>query len=432
VIFAATLTAGLLVWRFAKATPPHRRALAIGTPIALLFLAFQIIFQLLGALDAPESGFSEFVKWGIVGARAALWYGFLAALIAAQLFAAQALQRLVRESLHRPSPRELEAMLREPLGDPQLRLGFWDTRTESWASAEGEDTLELSAPEPGLDLTVVEHRGTPAVAILHDAQLNDDPELLVTAGAVALLAAENAELDAAWQHALQDLRESRTRIIRAGDAERRKVERNLHDGVQQRLTAIRIHLGLASDYGASASEMRHRLEELGDSVEAAIDELRDIGHGLYPPVLSDQGLVAALEQVQRRPGAPLAVQATGIGRHPPELESAIYYCCLEAIQNANKHVGPEVRTTVVLRQDSDELAFHVSDNGPGFDAAQLREGAGLQNMRDRLGALDGHLSIFSAPGRGTTVEGSVPLRDSARSMQQRLQRDQRATDRDES
>src|ERR671921_2071236 len=124
VILASCLTAGLLIWRFAKGTPPQRRALAIGTPIALLFLAFQITFQVLGALDAPQSDFSEFVKWGIVGARAALWYGFLAALIAAELFAARAMKRLLGQSLRKPSRNELEALLRGTLGDPDLRLVF--------------------------------------------------------------------------------------------------------------------------------------------------------------------------------------------------------------------------------------------------------------------------------------------------------------------
>jgi signal transduction histidine kinase len=434
VIFASTLTAALLIWRVVKGTPPKRRALAIGTPIALLFLAFQIVFQLLGALDAPDSGFSEFVKWGIVGARAALWYGFLAALIAAQLFAARALQRLVQQSVSRPSQRELEAMLREPLGDPRLRLWFWSASTESWMGADGEDTLPRPPPGSGLDLTVVEHGGTPEVAILHDAQLDDDPELLVTAGAVALLAAENAELDGAWHNTLQELRESRARIIRAGDAERRKVERDMHDGIQQRLTAIRIQLGLASDGSTKDPELRHRLRKIGDGVEEALDELRDISHGLYPPVLTDRGLVAALEGIQRLPGSGLAVHATGVARHPPELESAIYYCCLEGVQNANKHGGPSVRITITLRQGPDELAFHVTDDGPGFDPSGTREGAGLQNMRDRLGALDGELSIVTAPGNGTTVAGSVPLHGHdgvPASVQQGLQRDQRAADRAE-
>src|SRR3954454_11539222 len=139
VIFASALTAGLLVWRFVNGTPPQRRALAIGTPIALLFLAFQITFQLLGALDAPQSDFAELVKWGIVGARAALWYGFLAALIAAELFAAHAMKRLVGQSLRRPSRYELGAMVRGPLGDPGLRLVFLGGREEPLPTQPGRD-----------------------------------------------------------------------------------------------------------------------------------------------------------------------------------------------------------------------------------------------------------------------------------------------------
>jgi signal transduction histidine kinase len=416
VILASSLTAGLLIWRFVKGTPPQRRALAIGTPIALLFLGFQITFQLLGVLDAPQSGFSEFVRWGIVGARAALWYGFLAALIAAQLFAAGALQRLVRQSLRRPSLGQLEAMLREPLGDPRLRLAFWDVRTATWKGANADSLFEPPEPGSGLDATVVEHDDTPAVAMLHDAQLNDDPELLQTAAAVVLLAAENAELDAASNDALGELRQSRARIVRAGDSERRKLERNLHDGVQQRLVAIRIDLSLAAELDAANSAMRSRLAAIGQSVEEALDELRELSHGLYPPALSDWGLVAALERINLRIGAPLAVRATGISRHPPDLEAAVYYSCLEAIQNAVKHGGPGARITVALRQHAHELTFHVTDDGPGFDPSAPSTGTGLQNMRDRLGALDGRLSIVTEVGQGTTVTGSIPLRvsDNAR------------------
>src|SRR4051812_25781568 len=151
VIFASGLTAGLLIWRFLKGTPPQRRALAIGTPIALLFLAFQITFQFLGALDAPQSDFSEFVKWGIVGARAALWYGFLAALIAAELFAARAMRQLVAQSVRGPSREELATMLRGPLGDPDLQLVFL---------GGGE---EPPGPEPGRDVKSVRHNGVAAV-----------------------------------------------------------------------------------------------------------------------------------------------------------------------------------------------------------------------------------------------------------------------------
>src|SRR4051794_39618252 len=230
VIFASGLTAALLIWRFVKGTSPQRRALAIGTPIALLFLAFQITYQLLGALHAPQSDFTEFVKWGLVGARATLWYGFLAAVIAAELFAARAMKRLVRQTFQGPSEDELEAMLRGPLGDPDLRLVFIGGRDRP------------PPTEPGRDVTLVRHGGTPEVAIIHDPQLNEDPELLEAAGALALLAAENAKLEAGWAEALQALERSRARLVRAADDERRQLERNLHDGVQQQLISIKLRL----------------------------------------------------------------------------------------------------------------------------------------------------------------------------------------------
>jgi signal transduction histidine kinase len=409
-IAVALATVGLLIWRLMKGTPPQRRALAIGAPIALLFLVAQIAYLTL-VLAAPAGEDARTVlQWTFAGARAAIWYGFLFALVAAELFAARALQRLVRASLKRPSQRELETMLREPLGDPRLRMAFREPDGETRPDAD-EGDLALQSTEPGSDrdLTVVERNGTHAVAILHDVQLNDDPELLQAAGAVALLAEENAELDVAWNNAVEELQQSRARIVRAGDNERRKLERNLHDGVQQRLVAIRVKLALASQLGDLDPAVGSRLDEIGRNVEEALEELREVSHGLYPPVLSDWGLVKALESIQRPSVAPLTIRATGIGRYPAELESAVYYCCLEAIQNATKHGGPAVHVAVTLREDADELRFEVSDDGPGFDLSSVRTGTGLQNMQDRLGALGGHLSIVTAVGRGSVVSGSVPL-----------------------
>jgi signal transduction histidine kinase len=414
IIAVALATVVLLIWRLATGTPPRRRALAIGTPVALVFTFAQIAFQI-ASLRAPGLVAHHSVsQWAVAGARSLIWYGFLFALIAAQLFAGRTLHRLVRESLRRPSPRELEALLQEPLGDPGLRLVFPDARTGAWpAGANGRP----QRPPAGYDVTLVERDGRPAVAIVHDPQLDDDPELLRAAGAVALLAAENAQLDIAWQSALLDLRESRARIVVAGDDERRKLERNLHDGVQQRLVAIRINVGLtgepAGELAGDDSAVGGRLEEIGTSLEQAIDELREVAHGLYPPVLTDLGIVAALGALRRDGGALLTVHGAGVGRHPPDLESAIYYCCLEAVQNATKHGGAGARIAVVLREDRRQLRFEVSDDGPGFDSAAAHLGTGLQNMRDRLGALDGRLSIVSAPGRGTVVAGSVPLRPQA-------------------
>jgi signal transduction histidine kinase len=397
VILASSLTAGLLIWRFVKGTPPQRRALAIGTPIALLFLGFQITFQILGALDAPQSDFSEFVQWGIVGARAALWYGFLAALIAAELFAARAIKRLVGQSLRRPSREDLEAMLRGPLGDPDLRLVFLG----------GQDEPPPTAP--GRAVRIVPDEGAPTVAIVHDEQLNDDPELVEAAGAVALLVAENAQLDAAWTEALQELRRSRARLVRAADDERRKLERDLHDSAQQRLISIKLRLEIAAAAGDLSEQGRRELLEIRQAVDAALAEVREVAHGLYPPLLSASGLPTALRRFHEHATLKPEVTAEGVGRYPPEIESAVYYCCLEAIQNATKHGGRGVRVSVALAEEDGQLAFRVVDDGPGFVLGDVR-GLGLQNMEDRLGALGGQVTITTAPGGGTTVSGSVPVR----------------------
>jgi signal transduction histidine kinase len=396
VIFASILTAGLLIWRFATGTPPQRRALAIGTPIALLFLTFQVTFQLLGAVDAPPSVFSEFVKWGIVAARAALWYGFLAALIAAELSAKRALAHLVEQALQRPSRDELEAMLRDQLGDPDLRLIFLRGQ---------EGSLRA---EPGRAVTLISHQGAPRVAIVHDPQLNDDPELLETAGAAVLMAAENAELEAGWTEALQELERSRTRLVRAADDERRKFERNLHDSVQQRLISTKIRLEREAEEGDLSESRRERLRTIARSVEDALAEVRQIAHGLYPPLLIASGLPTAIRRARDHAASSPQIEAVGVGRYPPEIESAVYYCCLEAMQNATKHGGRDVNVSVALAEENGQLTFRVVDDGPGFAVGEVR-GLGLQNMEDRLGALGGRLTITSAPGHGTTVSGTVPV-----------------------
>jgi signal transduction histidine kinase len=409
IIAIALATGSLLVWRMITGTPPQRRALAIGAPIALLFTLVQIAYQF-GKLVHPDGpALHSVTQWAIAGARSMIWYGFLLALIAAQLFAGRALHSLVRQSLRRPTQRELEAMLREPLGDPRLQLLFRDPQTEGWIGADGRVAHDLPEPGSRRGFTVVERDGRPAVAILHDAQLSDDPELLQAAGASALLAAENATLETGWNNALQELRQSRARIVTAADNERRKLERDLHDGVQQRLVGVRIKLAIAGESNADASAIRGELDGIGEDLDETIDELREVAHGLYPPVLSQTGLLNALEHVRYHATTPVAIDAPGIGRHPVELEAAVYYCCLEAIQNATKHAGPAVQISVALRENEDKLSFEVTDDGPGFDPSKAYGGTGLQNIRDRVGALDGRVSIVTAIGHGTAVSGSIPL-----------------------
>jgi signal transduction histidine kinase len=234
------------------------------------------------------------------------WYGFLFALVAAELFAARAVERLVGQSLRHPTIGELETMLREPLGDPDFKLVFA-------GAARGEPAAIPS--EPGRAVKLVAHEGVPPVAILHDPQLDDGPELLEAAGAVALLATQNAELEAGWTDALHELERSRARLARAADDERRRLERNLHDTAQQRLVAIRIRLDMAADR-AEDEDTSARIRELAGSVDAVLEEVREVAHGLYPPLLTSEGLRPALRRLCSEAAVPMELHAEGVGATP--------------------------------------------------------------------------------------------------------------------
>ena len=232
----------------------------------------------------------------------------------------------------------------------------------------------------------------------------------------AELASHNRQLDCALQDSLQELRvradelqASRARIVAAADAERRRIERDLHDGAQQRLTALAIKLRLAGDLAADGNPLQPLLDELVGEVRDAAQELRHLAHGIYPPLLQEEGLAAALTAVARRCTRSATVHAPALGRYPAGVEAAVYFCCLEAAQNAGKHAGERATLRLTVREDAGALCFEVADDGRGFDAKHRGLGTGFLNMADRLGALGGRLEVSSAPGAGTRVRGSVPL-----------------------
>jgi signal transduction histidine kinase len=173
--------------------------------------------------------------------------------------------------------------------------------------------------------------------------------------------------------------------------------------------ALLIKLRTASQLGNGGGVAPATINEIADGLEQAIDELRDVARGIYPTALIAGGIVAALNEVRRRAATPIALDCTGIRRYRPALESAVYYCCLEAIQNATKHGGPSVHISIVLQQEPDQLRFEVSDDGYGFNAGHAGWGTGLQNMHDRIEAVDGALSVASTAGSGAVVSGSVPV-----------------------
>jgi signal transduction histidine kinase len=209
---------------------------------------------------------------------------------------------------------------------------------------------------------------------------------------------------------IEDLRASRQRLVAAQDAERRRLERNLHDGAQQQLVALAVRLRLArATASKDLAEADRMLEQLEGDVTGALENLRELARGVYPPLLADRGLVAAIEAQARRSPVPVHVEADGIGRYQQELETAVYFCTLEALQNAAKYAQAN-EVAVSLLEDQGELVLSIRDDGRGFDRAETPFGAGLQNMADRLAALGGTLSVRSRPGAGTTIEGRVPVR----------------------
>jgi len=410
VIVTSLAIIGLYAWRWVTGTPPRRRALAIGTPVALVFVLTQGTYNLLSLISAHFVSFdtqpltSPF-QWTVAAARSLMWYGFLFALIAAELFAGRTLSGLVRDSLGRPSFRELQGMVRVPLGDPGLRLGFWRSGQSDWADVDGE---VLAPPGPDQRLTEFDRDGRPAIAIVHDSQLSEDPELLRTVGAVALLALENAELDSAWKDSLGELADSRARLVSAGDRERRRLERDLHDGAQQKLMAIQFVVRVAQEEFDEAA-LAGRLEAIGSAADDAVDALRSLAHGIYPRILRDLGLLDALTAFARTVPTPIEIVDRGIGRGPRPVEGAIYFCATEAIQNSLKHAGADVHVVVTLGRDRAGVEVAIADDGVGMEKPASGEGDGLIGMRDRIGAVGGTLEIISARGQGTTVRGRVPL-----------------------
>jgi signal transduction histidine kinase len=207
---------------------------------------------------------------------------------------------------------------------------------------------------------------------------------------------------------IEDLRSSRQRLVAAQDEERRRLERNLHDGAQQQLVALAVKVRLAENLIGKDEEQRRALQAIEHDAQEALTSLRDLARGIYPPLLADRGLQSALEAQARRTPLPVAFEFDGVERYPPDVEAAIYFFVLEALQNVAKYADAS-KVTIRLREWEGDIDVSVIDDGRGFDPEATPLGMGLQNMSDRLAALGGRLEIKSVPGRGTNVFGRVPI-----------------------
>jgi signal transduction histidine kinase len=276
---------------------------------------------------------------------------------------------------------------------------------------------------PGVDsLVAVRHHGE-LLGALAVAKPSGEPLTPIESGLLSDLAAQaglvfrNARLTAELEARLveistraTELRASRARIVAAQDLERRRLERNIHDGAQQHLVALAVKLQLTQTFAMRAPDRaRQLLDELRAATAAAQETLITLTQGIHPAVLTEQGLVAALLAHADAAPAPVEITVKEVARYDMDVEAAVYFCCLEALQNVAKHAGP-VTTLVVLEGRPDELRFSIIDDGAGFDLGGIAQGLGLQSMADRMEALGGRLRVRSVRGRGTTVTGSVPVR----------------------
>jgi len=327
-----------------------------------------------------------------------------------------------------------EDELRPWIGDPgvdrtTVPLGGMDPTTVVQAGVSGHGWLEVWMPQmlegrdgSHLRLAPMANAGELQGVLVIERPAEDRPFTQEEERAVVEVARQlgvvlhNAKLDSALQASLDEVRRqaaeiraSRGRIVVAADRARRKIERDLHDGAQQHIVALAVRVKLVGQLlERDPGQARAALDEIGVAIQDTLHEMRDLAHGIYPPLLADKGLAEALESAAGRATLPVTVHAQGLARYTPEAEATIYFCVLETLQNAGKYAGPGASVKVEVREEADSLVFMVSDDGAGFDVAARGTGAGFTNMLDRLGALGGTLRVESAPSKGTRVVGAIP------------------------
>jgi len=338
--------------------------------------------------------------------------GFLVGLLQWRIYSGTALANLNTGLADATDPAGLRSLLARSLEEPAVELYYAPEDEGSdglrWLDSSGHDH-PAPAAGPASCLTEAEAESGLRVGIVCDRGFRDYPGFLQAVSACAISGLERQRLDAALAASMEDVAASRKRLASAADGARRKIERDLHDGAQQRLVALRVKLGLAREaLDRDPGDAAEMVGDLGPEVDEIIEEVRSLAHGIYPPLLASDGLGEALRAAGRRSALPVTLTAEGIGRFAPETESAVYFCCMEALQNAGKHAAGASRVKVELRLDGD-LLFEVRDDGCGFDPELHGEGAGITGMRDRLAAVGGEMRIESSPETGVRILGRVSV-----------------------
>jgi signal transduction histidine kinase len=403
VVLVATLV--LLVRKRQAATVPQRRALApmLWTGLALVgLLGIAFIIDVLGLPSeiGDVAGLLALISFAV------LPFAFLAGLVRSRYSRAGAVGELIERLNNPEADRSLGLALADALGDRSLKLVYWRPSAGHYVTYDGRP-VALPEAGSGRAVTEVEREGIRVGAIIHDESLADEPGLVRAVAASAALALENERLEAELRARLDELQSSRSRLVEVSMFERRRLERDLHDGAQQRLVALSLQLGLAKrrlEEGeeAAAGAM---LDAARDELARALEELRELARGIHPAVLTDRGLEPALEALAERAPLPVSLDQMPAERLPAPVEAAAYFVVAEALTNVVKYA--EASTAAVrIRRNGSYAVVEVHDDGVG--GADPTIGTGLRGLADRLAALDGRLEVHSPPGEGTTVRAEVP------------------------
>jgi signal transduction histidine kinase len=397
--------AAIVLMRWVDASGPSRRTVG---PIVVAGVTAALVHALdfaSGVLLIPVTPGTP-IHWADTISRTLVPYGFLLGMLRLRM-ARSAVADLVAELGETPPPERLRDALASALGDPTLEVVYWSASRRTYLDTNGE-AVDLATDGTGRAVTHLERGGEPMAAILHDPALAEDPGLVPAVAAAVRLAVENERLAAEVRSQLEEVQASRSRIVEASDAERRRVERNLHDGAQQRLVALSLALRQAQAQlpADAGEELSSTLTTAAEQLRTALAELRELARGIHPAILTEAGLGPALRELARSSPVGVTVRLAVPDRLPAPVAAAAYFVAAEALANVGKYADASA-VELTAEMDGDQLRVEVADDGRG--GAEPAGGSGLRGLADRVSALDGRFDVWSPVGDGTRVVALLPL-----------------------